>query len=70
MSPPDWGSLRQGCISPRLGLPEAGLCLPSEWGSLSRGCVAHGSLESSPRKTHEEWDSEAGKRESQEGVHG
>ena len=24
----------------RLGLPEAGLCLPSDWGSLRRGCVS------------------------------
>ena len=24
----------------RLGLPEAGLCLPSDWCSLRRGCVS------------------------------
>ena len=26
--PSDWGSLRQGCVPLRLGLPEEGLCPP------------------------------------------
>ena len=35
--PSDWGSLRQDCVSPQPGLPEAGLCLPSDWGSPRAG---------------------------------
>ena len=39
-----WLSLQFGVVTLknplRLGLPEAGLCLPSDWGSLRQGCVS------------------------------
>lgn len=48
-SPSDLGSLRQGCVPSRLGLPEAGQCpqtglpgggsVPSDLGSLRQGSV-------------------------------